>query len=135
MQVEVMNSVKNVRERMAAGTPVFGTFMANVKDSALVVAMAHCGLDFVILDIEHGMFDGEDVTRIISEAKRAEVCAVVRVPPNDPALFAQVLDAGAEGILAPQVRTMEQVNEIVRLTKYPTNGYARCSFHDAARQF
>jgi 2-keto-3-deoxy-L-rhamnonate aldolase RhmA len=135
MQVEVMNSIKNVRERMAAGTPVFGTFMANVKDSALVVAMAHCGLDFVILDIEHGMFDGEDVTRIISEAKRAEVCAVVRVPPNDPALFAQVLDAGAEGILAPQVRTMEQVNEIVRLTKYPTNGYARCSFHDAARQF
>jgi 2-dehydro-3-deoxyglucarate aldolase/4-hydroxy-2-oxoheptanedioate aldolase len=46
----------------------------------------------------------------------------VRVPWNDPVLAKPVLDMGADGIIFPMVRTVEEANLAVAACKYPPKG-------------
>lgn len=47
---------------------------------------------------------------------------LVRVPSLDEAWIKRVLDAGADGIIVPQVSTSEQAELAVRLAHYPPRG-------------
>src|SRR4051812_9248693 len=45
-----------------------------------------------------------------------------RVPWNDPVLIKPILDMGAEGIIVPLVRTVEDAEKAVAACKYPPEG-------------
>ena len=53
--------------------------------------------------------------------------AIVRVPPSDAPLVQNVLDAGAHGTVAAQVRTVAEVEGIVAECRYPPVSAARHS--------
>lgn len=113
-----MERIKRIREKMSQGGPVIGTFMVELRAAGAVAALTEGGLDFIMIDLEHGAFDMTEVTRLIDNAKHAGLCPIVRVPLNLQGLYTRVLDAGAEGILVPQVTTMEDVRQVVNVTKY-----------------
>ena len=46
----------------------------------------------------------------------------VRVPANTPEYISRVLDAGAMGIIAPNVRSAEEARAVVRAAKLPPQG-------------
>ncbi len=46
----------------------------------------------------------------------------VRVPANTPEYIGRVLDAGALGIIAPDVRSAEEAREVVKAAKFPPHG-------------
>lgn len=113
-----MEHITAIRNRISQGEAVLGTFLSELRASGVVTTMAQGGLDFFIIDLEHGMYDMTDVSRLIDAGKRVGICPIVRVPPTLPGMCFQVLDAGAEGILVPQVTTMDDVRRAVNLTKY-----------------
>ena len=123
-----MEHITAIRHKIAKGQPVFGTFLSELRATGVVTAMAISGLDFFMVDLEHGTYDITDAARLIDAGKRAGICPVMRVPLYAPALFAQVLDAGAEALLVPQVRTMDDVRLAINLTKYQPVGQRGCHF-------
>ena len=117
-----MRKVQQMRNQIARGRPVFGTFLVELRSPGVAASIAMHGFDFFMVDAEHGLFDVTELRHLIDAGHHRGICPLVRVPWTNPSLTAQVLDAGVEGIVFPQVRTMEQVQRIVQITKYPPLG-------------
>lgn len=87
---------------MRAGVPVLGMWSV-VPSATLVEVAAAAGLDFVILDMEHGAWE---LTGLQDAARACEArgCApLVRVASGEPKLVQRALDTGVHGIVVPQV--------------------------------
>ncbi len=110
-----------LREKLAQGQPLVGTFIAIPSPSVVEVASL-AGLDFLVLDMEHGEIDRGALPDLLRAADAAGVPALVRVPEISRQLFLPSLDAGAAGVMVPQVETANQAREAVSQVKHPPEG-------------
>jgi 4-hydroxy-2-oxoheptanedioate aldolase len=112
------NRAKKILE---GGEAVLGA-MVNIPEPALVELCGLAGLDFVFIDGEHGAIGIRDVADMARAADTVEVATIVRVSRNAPDVIAKVLDAGASGIIVPDVRTREDAENAVRAAKHAPFG-------------
>jgi 2-dehydro-3-deoxyglucarate aldolase/4-hydroxy-2-oxoheptanedioate aldolase len=80
------------------------------------------GLDFAIIDMEHTSFSMEEVSNLIAWFKATTVAPFVRIPQIERHFIARIMDAGALGIMAPDVRSADQLEAVVKAVKYPPLG-------------
>jgi 4-hydroxy-2-oxoheptanedioate aldolase len=99
----------------------FGTFVQNNSPENCEIA-ARSGLDFVIVDMEHGTFGIESAANMIRAVEGAGTAAIVRIPESSRATILKVLDAGAVGIIVPNVESAAQLRDVVAATRYAPNG-------------
>jgi 2-keto-3-deoxy-L-rhamnonate aldolase RhmA len=105
-----------------AQTTVLGTFLIELPTRATIKALALAGFDFVILDLEHSAFGVESLPGLISEAHLLNLPALVRISSHDSGLITKVLDAGANGIMAPHVSNAAQAKKIIEAARYAPHG-------------
>ena len=94
----------SLKEKIKSGQPVFGTFntLGSVSISKLIAAS---GLDFQILDLEHGPFDLSNINQHVcachsaftTNDRRCEM--LVRNPNIDRYSILQCMDQGADGLV------------------------------------
>lgn len=110
-----------IRKQINEGQLQAGTFLSLGSD---VIAELACraGLDWVLIDMEHGFGDVNAMDSQIQAARLTHVAPIVRVPLGEPALLGRALDLGAAGIMVPQVNTAEQAARAVRAMRYPPDG-------------
>lgn len=84
--------------------------------------LADLGFDFVMLDIEHGMFDLATLARHVPllAGLGLEVFAKVLSPDRGP--IQQALDFGCNGIIIPHVGRLEHARTVTEYAKYPPLG-------------
>ncbi len=71
-------AVQRLREKLAEGQAVYGLWVT--LDSASVTEMAVAlGLDWVVIDAEHGHLDWKEVVDHLRAAVRSETVALVRI--------------------------------------------------------
>lgn len=91
-----------------------------------VAPMAHIaaavGYDYIIVDCEHGSFDYRDVAVLCASARGTGLQILVRVPSISRDHIGTYLDAGADGIVAPMVSSVQQAQELVNLGTYAPLG-------------
>lgn len=109
---------QKLREKIANGQPVLGTFLVEFTGPAVVQAMVNADFDFVFLDGEHGNQNPREIEATLAASYQAELCAIVRPPDANRAMATRSLDAGAAGILVPFCGTIDDVRQAVRATKY-----------------
>ena len=117
-----MKEARMVRQRLADGQVIWGTFLAELCAPGAVQVLARAGLDFITIDGEHGNYSMDQIRRLLDAAKHAGIAAIVRLVLDDRGAVTQAMDGGAAGILFPQVRTMDDVQRAVAMTKYPPIG-------------
>ncbi|HQZ12369.1 MAG TPA: aldolase/citrate lyase family protein [Devosia sp.] len=88
----------------------------------LVSHMAREAFDAILFDIQHGMHDMQSSVLGIAAARAAGRPALARIPVGDYATAARLLDAGASGIIAPMVSTVEEARALVTATRFPPVG-------------
>lgn len=106
-----------VKERIAAGQSVLGTFV-KFTDPAAVEILALAGFDFFVLDTEHVAVDREQLMGILRAADAAGITPLVRVRENQQVEILQNLDLGYAGVQVPNVDTPEEARALVRSVKY-----------------
>ena len=111
-----------LKKRLQDGELVLGTIVSEVRNPNVVHLLARSGFEFVIVDNEHGCYNSETVSDIIAAARGAGIAVVVRICEITRENVLKPLDAGASGLLVPQVDTADQAREIVRHAKYPPFG-------------
>jgi 4-hydroxy-2-oxoheptanedioate aldolase len=84
--------------------------------------LGRTGLDFVIIDNEHGPFDTETTLDFIRAAELGGICPFVRVKEISRPAVLKMLDVGAQGLIVPNVHTVEEVHELVGYAKYAPVG-------------
>ena len=78
--------------------------------------------DFIWIDAEHTAMNIESITGHLMAARAGETVALVRVPSSAIGHVKPILDAGAPGIIVPQVRSADEVQSIVDACRYPPLG-------------
>ena len=111
---------------------MIGVF-SKTLDAGVVEAIGYSGLDFIILDQEHGNASNQTLENLIRASKLSGIKAIVRVPDHNPTQIGSVLDMGAYGVQVPNVKSLEQAKEIVYAAKfYPLGMRGVCRFVPAA---
>lgn len=111
----------HVKHHLRAGTAQFGTLL-NIGDPLVAEMMAAVGFDWLLVDTEHGPIDLAALAAMFATITRYPVAPLVRVPALSEENVTRVLDAGAWGVLAPNVRTREEAELLVAACTYPPAG-------------
>lgn len=123
--------IRSFRDKLGKGY-VLGPF-SKTSDPAFVEVMGHAGMDFVILDLEHGPNSVQTLQNLIRAAELSELLPIVRVKEDRMSVIGEVLDIGAGGVQVPQVTTASQAREIVERAKFaPVGMRGVCRFVRAA---
>ena len=110
-----------LKERLKAGAVAYGAWLS-IADPVVAEIMAGAGLDYVMIDTEHAPWSLERLQTALMAFRGVETVPIVRVPWNDQVHVKQALDVGAEGILAPMVRTLAEAKALVAACRYPPDG-------------
>src|SRR5438132_8704608 len=114
-------AIKKLRERLAAGAAVYGLWVT--LESASISEMAvSLGLDWIVIDAEHGHLDWKDILEHVRAAVRSQTVALVRIAELNAALIKRVLDIGADGVVIPWIETAQQLKQAVAFASYPPEG-------------
>ncbi len=91
---------------------------SGMQDPMYIAALARTGIDAVTLDMQHGMqTESSLITGITALAPTGKPC-FVRIPVGRFDLVSRSLDAGAHGIIAPMINTVEDAERLASFSKY-----------------
>ncbi len=117
-----MKNVKvSLKERLRSGKNILGTWCLLPSESVVNV-IAKAGLDFVLIDMEHGAISPECALRMVMAAEADGAEAVIRVSSNNESEIAKALDIGASGVIVPHVETVQDSKRALSFIKYSPQG-------------
>jgi 2-keto-3-deoxy-L-rhamnonate aldolase RhmA len=110
---------KRLKELLASGkvVRVFGIGQLCSPKLVEIVGM-HGGFDAVWLDQEHAALSTEQIEQASRAARATGLDSFVRLAATGYASVMQPLEAGAGGIMAAQVRSVKEAQDIVRWAKF-----------------
>jgi 4-hydroxy-2-oxoheptanedioate aldolase len=110
------------RSRLVAGEPLYGAW--SMIGSALSVRLlAAAGLDYVVIDLQHGGAAEADLPAMTSAIRLAGATPVGRVRHAHTADIGRALDLGCEGVIVPNVDSAAQARQVAGAVRYPPAGY------------
>jgi 2-keto-3-deoxy-L-rhamnonate aldolase RhmA len=110
-----------MRDRLAAGETLVGTFLG-LGSGIAAEACGRAGLDWVLVDLEHGAGGEESLTAQLLGARAAGVHGLVRVATAERIRACRALDLGAEGVMFPMVDSAEQARACAAALRHPPAG-------------
>lgn len=124
--------IQKFKEKIRLGRPVFGPFMKTC-DPGFVEAAGYAGMDFAILDMEHGPISVQSMQNNIRAAQNSGILPVVRVPAITEEAIGKALDIGAAAVEVPMISTAEDARLAVKYAKFaPAGERGVCRFVRAA---
>lgn len=111
----------NLKDKLEGGGEVLGSWAILPSPEAANV-MIKAGLDFVLIDMEHGAADYVTAQRMVMAAEAAGGASVIRVGEHSESAVLKALDAGAGGVIVPHVSTPEDARRAVSYMLYPPEG-------------
>lgn len=116
-----VKALQNLRQKLSKNEPIYGLWVTLESASITEMAVA-LGLDWVVIDAEHGHLDWKDINSHIRAALRSDTVVLVRIAERSTSLSKRALDIGADGIIIPWMEKVEEVEEAVRDCLYPPEG-------------
>lgn len=105
---------------------VYGTWSQMAAPEAIDILGA-AGLDFTIIDAEHGSFGMEAVENLVRSCNAADLVALVRVPTAEQMHITRALDAGAAGVVVPGIDSAEDARRAIEAGCFaPSGGRGAC---------
>jgi 4-hydroxy-2-oxoheptanedioate aldolase len=113
---------ESFRARLAANETLYGGW-AVLPDPLAARAMAAAGLDYVVIDLQHGGATECDLPALTTAIKAAGAVPLARVRYAHAADIGRALDLGCVGVIVPNVESTEQARMVVGACHYPPAGY------------
>lgn len=122
-----------LREKIRQGRLVGGTFVGLGPAAAEIAAAA--GVNFIILDTEHGAWGDDAVGPSVLAAGAYGVPIVVRVESGERIRAGRALDAGAAGVMFPRVVDADHAEQLLRALHFPPRGDRGVATYNRAARF
>jgi 4-hydroxy-2-oxoheptanedioate aldolase len=116
------NHMKGLKKRLAAGETLSGCWL-NLGSPLTAEIVGLSGFDWVLLDLEHGAGEPKDLLHQLQALSNTKAAPVVRVESVAKQRIHRVLDVGAEGVMCPQIKTVEDATTAVKGMHYPPFGH------------
>lgn len=115
-----MNEIA-IRKRALQGGKLLGSFL-NSGSAILAELAGRSGLDWALLDMEHGSGYWGMLTHQLIALEDSNTAPVIRLPSNQADYLKRALDLGAHGLMVPHVNTADEARAAVSYSRYPTHG-------------
>lgn len=105
-------ALSRFRYKLQSDEPVYGLWVT-LEAAAVTEIAVGLGLDWVVIDAEHGHLDWAEILEHVRATVRSNTVALVGLAEADPALIHRALDLGADGVVIPTMETAEQLLSVV----------------------
>ncbi len=110
-----------LRRKLQDGKTTYGMWVT-VESPNVTEAAVTLGLDWVVIEMEHGHLDWGDVIDHIRVASGTGTAAIVRVAEARRETIQRALDLGADGLIVPMISSAEEAAAVYRWGRYPPRG-------------
>jgi 2-keto-3-deoxy-L-rhamnonate aldolase RhmA len=122
-----------MKARLAAGETLLGSFLT-LGSPLAAETLGLAGFDWLLVDLEHGGGGESLLLGQVLGARAAGVHALVRVESDVRGRTARALDLGVEGVMCPQINSVEQAEAWASTLHYgPAGSRGIAFFHRGAR--
>lgn len=108
--------IKFSRKRASIGS------WLTIGDETTAEILSTSGFEWIVIDMEHSSLSMGDVGRLVRVVDAGSAVPFVRVPGLQPELVKRVLDAGALGVVFPDIRSAREADIAVKSTRYQPAG-------------
>lgn len=107
---------------------VIGIF-SKTNDASFIESSGKGGIDFCILDMEHGPVSYEHLPNLIRACECTNTLPIVRVANNCEEYISKALDLGAAGVQIPQINDKSSAEKAIQYAKfYPEGNRGVCRY-------
>ena len=117
-----------------SGRPSLGTFIGMASPVSAEVCAAS-GVDWVLLDLEHGAGGEEQIRDVVPAAGGYGVPTIVRVEAAERPRIGRALDCGAAGIMLPRLNSAAEAYAALTHLRYPPAGDRGVATYNRACRF
>jgi 4-hydroxy-2-oxoheptanedioate aldolase len=117
-----MSPASTFRAQLVAREPLYGAW-SSIPSPLSVRLLAAAGVDYVVVDLQHGGATEHDLPGLTSAIRLASATPIGRVRHAHPADIGRALDLGCEGVIVPNVNSAAQAREAADACRYPPAGY------------
>jgi 2-dehydro-3-deoxyglucarate aldolase/4-hydroxy-2-oxoheptanedioate aldolase len=114
-------ALRKLRQKLQSNQPLYGLWVTLESPSISEMAAA-LGLDWIVIDAEHGHLDWKEIVEHLRATVRSETVALVRVAECNIGLIKRALDLGADGVVIPWIESADQLRQAVSFAHYPPDG-------------
>jgi 4-hydroxy-2-oxoheptanedioate aldolase len=128
----MIDDVRKFKNKIAENA-VIGPF-SKTEDPAFIEIMGYAGMDFVILDLEHGPNNIQILQNLVRAAQIGGILPIVRVKEGIINGIGEALDIGAGGVSVPQITNPDEAARVIRAARFaPDGNRGVCRFVRAAK--
>ncbi|RAL03339.1 HpcH/HpaI aldolase family protein [Aspergillus ibericus CBS 121593] len=121
MATSIINPQLRLLNALRANAKPIMTFLG-LPSFRTAQMVAQTGLDGIIIDCEHGHISDDSMHSATAAIASLGVSPLVRLRMTHSDLIKRALDAGAHGIVVPQINTAEEARAVVSYAKFPPQG-------------
>jgi 2-dehydro-3-deoxyglucarate aldolase len=111
----------SLKNNLQSGKLSLGTWIT-LGHSSIAEIFARAGFEWLVVDLEHSTISIEQAGELIRTIDLAGAVPLVRLTSNDINQIKRVMDAGAHGIVVPNVNTTQEAKDAVAATRYAPAG-------------
>jgi 4-hydroxy-2-oxoheptanedioate aldolase len=110
-----------LRNRLLANKTAYGV-ITPTTDPTICEYLGFAGLDFYIMDAEHGPLTLSEITHMIRACETVGITPMARINSLDEKMILQYFDAGIMGVMMPGTNTAADCERLVKAVKYFPKG-------------
>jgi 4-hydroxy-2-oxoheptanedioate aldolase len=111
---------RSFQDLIARGSSL-GTW-SQIASAEVIDMLGAAGLDFIIVDCEHGAFGIETAENLFRACDANGLVPLVRAPSADAVFVGRALDAGAAAVVIPGIATAAQAQAMVAAGRFAPDG-------------
>ena len=118
---KTFKKLENLRKRLKSGKSITSAWM-QLSNTNLTELICLAKFDCITFDFEHGVFSTKDLPDLFRVVELHNKLPFVRLPSKNLEISSQCLDAGAAGIIIPNVKNYKELKKIITFIKLPPHG-------------
>ncbi|GIV35585.1 MAG: 2,4-dihydroxyhept-2-ene-1,7-dioic acid aldolase [Chitinophagales bacterium] len=110
-----------LKQKLKNNELTLGTWIT-IGHPSIVEILATAGFEWMVIDLEHSPVSIETAQTLFACIQANNMAALARVSKNEEVVIKRVMDAGADGVIVPMIKTREEAEQAVAYVKYPPVG-------------
>ena len=116
-----IEKIKNIRNKLKNNQFSIGSWL-QLPSPDVAEILANSGYDWINIDSEHGAISIQELPNLFRSIEQGDALPIVRIENQKGFNCSQVLDAGAGGLVIPNITSRDQIENIISMSSYPPTG-------------
>ena len=117
-----MEKINNFRSKLKTKNKHTIGFWSQYFNYLSIKTICDLNYDWICLDMEHGIYDFKDISRLTDLIKFKKKFPFVRLSSSNTENIQKALDAGSLGLILPMIENPLHLDSLIKKTVYPPTG-------------